>query len=402
MNFTNSKLQFVFAIPIIMVLVNLTTGFFPSTSINPGNIRAVVFLIFIVSSYEYYFKNNNENKLLLVFLIYLFTLCFLSSNITYALYVYIKLLITTLMFPIGYYYINNPEKYIKINKSIYTAFWFVIIGTLVSMYYGIGETSQGDEETTFGVFGLNISKDIAVLSLILVHAFITKQLKVNSKYIFLAILFVGIFLVFISVKRGSILALIFGLTTYLIFIPKSQKIFRYILIPISIGVVASPLYLSKIEDRFSYREDLLTVEHYQEEDIKEWRVIETDIAINAFKEKNIAYKLFGFELFNGMSYFKMPYMFHNDFAVLLAGSGIVGVVLYVLFYLSLLKKIMSIRSKNRNIMFQKALIYALLVMVLFISISGHIKGIGVRAVIMLYLGATLSQLNYNKNNESRV
>ena len=95
----------------------------------------------------------------------------------------------------------------------------------------------------------------------------------------------------------------------------------------------------------------------------------------------------------------MRYMFHNDFATLLAGTGVVGIFLYLLFYFSIFQNIKP-KFKRSIFKYHKAIIYTLFVFVIFFSISGHLKNIGVRVFIMLYLGATLAQIDYYKKNRA--
>jgi len=399
--YTKWEVYFVLLIPIIHVVAELTARLFEHTSLNPGNIRAIIFLIFILFYAKKYLLNTIENIYLIVFLIYLFILSFLSSDITYTFYIYIKLFISTLMFSIGYYYVSVPSIYAKFNKSLYIALGIVVIGTFISMYFNVGKTAYGDEETTFGASGPNISKIITVLVLILIHAYFSKTIIIKNNILFFSIIVIGSFLVLLTVKRTAVASLIIGFFAYLFLIPKTLKLFKYLSVLVVISTLLSPFYLPKIEERFAYREDEMSVEHFQEEDIKEWRVIETEIAINAFNEKNLAYKLFGFELFNGQSYFKMKYMFHNDFANLLAGSGIIGILIYALFYLSIIFKLFLYSNIKFSItQYYKGIIYTMFIIVVFFSISGQIPNIGVRLLIMMYLGATMAQLKYYKQNES--
>lgn len=398
MNWFKSQTNLVVIIPIILAVASITTRFFPSSSINPGNIRAILLLFFVLAFSKNFLLNTRENIFLLVFLVYLFPLCFLSSNIGYSFYVYIKLFITSMLFPMGYYYISTPELYKKLNTVLYQSLWIIIAGTLLMMYLGIGSAAYGDEGTTFGVVGGNISKDIIVLIFITFNAYLVKAINVKRNILLYALILISIFIVFLTVKRTSMGALIIGLLAYLYFIPKNLKIFRIITVSALVILLLSPLYLPKIEERFSYREKEMSVEHFQEDDIREWRVIETDIAINAFFEKNTAYKLFGFELFNGMSFFEMPFMFHNDFAVLLAGSGLLGLFLYAIFYVSIFIRMLNMKKTPNIAQYHKAMVYVLLVVVVVFTVSGHIKEIGVRSYIMLYLGVSLAQIKYYKNH----
>ena len=112
----NLELKFVIFLPIFNAVANVTTNYYKSSAVNPGSIRAIVIIIFLI----YFFMRKQLSVTIIhwrifILIFYFIFLVFLGSNIPYSGAHVIKVSISLLMYVVGFYYINDHKNFYKLN-----------------------------------------------------------------------------------------------------------------------------------------------------------------------------------------------------------------------------------------------------------------------------------------------
>ena len=97
--------------------------------------------------------------------------------------------------------------------------------------------------------------------------------------------------------------------------------------------ITSPLYINYLEESYATRsKQLYGISDDAETMEIEGRYWETEAVINAIKNDDLMHTLFGSEIFNEFDYFKTKRMLHIDYNVILNGTGIIGLFVFLLIY----------------------------------------------------------------------
>ena len=158
--------SFVLLIPIINAIATSTVNYFPAGTLNPGTVRALVIglfsLYFIVNSYP----KDIMSRFILLFLVYLFVLVLLSSNLSKSFYEYIKVVLSMLMYPVGFYFINNKEKLFQLNRVYLFVLILFILDILFANIFQYGTSDYLEDSVYFGSARVNITKAMIILIIV--------------------------------------------------------------------------------------------------------------------------------------------------------------------------------------------------------------------------------------------
>jgi hypothetical protein len=290
-----------------------------------------------------------------------------------------------MMYPVGYYFCLNESILQKINTSYLLLALIVCINIVLANIFGFGSSDYLEESFYFGATDVNITKQ---LSIVLLSSPVILMVNNSRRERLFAIIILITSLVFsiLGLKRGVILALLSGFMIYSILGTYKGMILRNLMIIFFILFVTFPLYqpvlLPRYESRRAEMEQL-------EEDA---RRIETMEVLQAFKQGNISHKLIGSQLFNSQAFFNTERPLHIDYNVILNGSGIIGLIIYVLMYVFLiLDNRKGFRFNKKDFFYRNlnAVFWALIAASLIISISGSIHAFTFRSMLFFYLGALI-------------
>lgn len=386
--------NFVLFIPVFFAIALNLTGYFPSRGLNPGTIRGFFMILFLIVFLFKYYPASYINRYIIIFTIYIGMLSLLSSNIVISLYGFMKFFIATLMFPLGYYFINNHEKLIKLSKFYFIALFVFMINVLISNVFKLGTSDYLEDSFYFGVGRVNITKS----TIVLIYASIILIFSSNFKYKRAIIIFLVISMIvtLIGIKRSVLLTaisgiLIFGFTSRskVLFI-KSIVVF---LILFGVFFAVFPKAINLFYERYSAREERLEL---TEESIEqEGRYAETERVINAWIMGSFKHKIIGSEIFNDSFFFDTGRMLHTDYMVLLAGSGLIGLFFWFFIFLVMVlekERYWKYLKTDSRLYYYHPVFYSIIFAQLLMSISGTIQGIDLRSFIMLYLGALVGSL----------
>ena len=390
---------FVLSIPVINIIATITTNYFPPVSINPGSLRAALILMFVALMFiKEDISYSLPNKFNFIFIIYIFLLVFFSADFTYSLIIFLKVIIASLMFTVGFHYIKSLEMLYRLHISLFIVLGIILLTVFISNIFSLGLSDYLADTFYFGEAGVNLTKNIAVIALISVVFFDLKQ-KYPYKYLIISMIILSIIVLIVGLKRSALLGLASGLGTYLILTPSKKKTFIYYFIIVSLLYLLFPYYSSVLHDRFEARQEktVMTFDRIEEEG----RVNEIKFELEKFSQAGAIQKLFGKDIFLQRRFFGRDRMLHIDFINLLSGSGIIGLSLFLMFYLSIylyFRKYYKYLKFNRLFRQFNALILSLFVLQFFMSIAGTIEGIELRGTILLYLGSLLGVIKNEAKN----
>lgn len=305
-----------------------------------------------------------------------------------------KFFIATIMFPLGYYFINSHNKLIELSKFYAIALGFFMVNIIFSNIFQLGTSDYLEDSFYFGAGRVNITKSTIVL--IFASIVFTYNSETNRKKFLIIFLVISSFITIIGIKRSVLLSaiagfIIFGITS------KSKVLFVKFVIVLSVVlgsfVILFPKTLDIFIDRIEAREDKLEIT--DESLDKEARYSETNRVLTAWVNGSVKHKIFGSEIFNDAYFFNTRRMLHTDYMVLIAGSGALGIILWFFMFILIIKektKYWRYLKKYPKYFYYHPVFYSIIVAQLLMSISGTIQGIDLRSFIMLYLGALIGAL----------
>jgi hypothetical protein len=322
----NSFLWAVALSPCVNIGLDLLMNFSPSLKISAIILRLVFNLLLI-----FYFLNiygipkNNLNSYLLVYILYLLGISMLASNLMESVFDgFMKIAISLLMLPIGFKVAQFDNN--RMIKGIYWTIIVLLLNYIFSQFFKLGDSVYSDD--TFYKGGATASAPV-ILSmsiLIIFYAFNVNQLPYSKIFTVIASS-IAIFIIILSVKRGAILGLAAGFAVYFIFTSKKlNSSFRLLLI--GLGLI---MILSEYSDVVQKRVDARSTEKNEIQNENRYR--EVFFMFEEMANLSLPQKLFGYEPFNSSKimakYFGRPRQLHVDYTILLLGTGIFGLLIYL-------------------------------------------------------------------------
>jgi hypothetical protein len=384
--------------PIINTVADTTINFFDRQDgfFHLGLLRGVyIILIIFIFHVKYGIVQERNSLIILGFLIYLFFLLPTSSRFFYSLNSgYIKWFGSLLFFPIGLYFFRDKNDLNRLSRVLIFSAIPIIVNFLFAQYFEIGSHAYIEDSIYYGGANIGVTNSLTfvVLSTPLYFSLNTK-LKTRKKLFVTVIILLSLLSIVFILKRSAILGLALGFTIYLFFSPQKGRVINFLALISLIAFLTLPFYVEELERRIDAR----TGERNKIEN--EARYKEIFYVLEEFKEGNIKHKLFGTEPFNsrqffGPKHFRKDRMIHGDLSSFLYGTGLIGLIWYVLIFLSLgssnfLFYKLFFRNRTERVMI--AVAFALLTSGFIITITGT-GTIGERAIMYLTLGAIFGYL----------
>jgi len=388
-------------VPVFSILMDLGMNFIPELKLVIGLVR-ITFLVglvlFFLNSYPLY--RTVLNQLILFFAIYLLAISLLSSNLKVSFVDgAIKTSIPFFMIPIGIL-ASKMHKNLLIKPMIWVII-ILLINYLFSQFYKLGVSIY--EKDSFYKGGATASAPIiiALILIIIFHTFNKKKLPYN-RIIITIIVSLALFVIIFSLKRGAILALISAALTYLFFTGKrTRTILRFVLVGLIMAFILNnniESFYKRIESRTTERNELQNEGRYKE----------IFYIFQEFENSNPAKIIFGTEPFNSdeimAKYFGRKRRLHVDYNILLHGTGIFGLSIYLMIFFNLLKtaiklKLKSIKTTSEYSSKENfALVVSILILSLIMGFSGGLQFISYRVILFLAIGYYLGLSIYYKPN----
>mgnify|MGYP005834872627 CR=1 FL=1 len=403
------KKDIIIYLPLVNIFLDLSLNFFQgsgktSTGLSiPAAIRLSIYLI-IVGAFVKHFGRAKFPKFFWVFSIYIFILCFFSSDIFISLKNYTQLILSLLMFPIGYLYFSDDYKLKKFLQIAKFALLIYITSLVLGNFFGIGTINFGYSgiEESVGFFSSgSIYAGSVLVALLPIFLLFDKKKSTRMITIIMGIFF--ILGVLFTARRTSIMIPFIGLFVFLFFSKMKAKIILMFIIGTISFLLISPFILDRLTERLAVRAEAgrFDVNSYEQE-ARYFDLVNAWNQATNFDEPLDA--LFGTNIFaeGGWRYgVKIGRIIHNDYAVFLQGGGIIGLILYLVMILSILFinkfQLYKIRKFKYNIYYTS--IICLIAILLAVSLNGGYNIISYRALLFLLLGAFVRLLSSQKTKE---
>lgn len=386
--------RMVLLIPVINVVANITTNYFPPATLNPGLIR-VFYIIFLLLLYFRKYRPAQKNLfgMVLVFLIYNFYLVLLNKNHLLPLISYAKFSLPILLFFVGYSVVTNKFRLEMLLKANIIALSFFVLNYIVANILGLGDSFYLRDSFYVGGAGAGSVNELAIYTIICVcFLFLNKKNKWNKFAILL--IAISFILILLSMRRGAFLTLGVSLIIYFYIHRLNSKTIKYFFLGFTVLIIAFPFYGNTLIERYKFRSESrggsLT-------NIKiEARFLEFQIVPTSLTRENKW--LTGINNMNSSKYFWGREL-HVGYMAILHGSGLIGLTIFLSIFLVLINKGILIYSKiafinNKNIKDELYLLCALYFSLIFglltCLISSRFHSFGVTVPSFLVMGGVLS------------
>ena len=410
---TKDKLfiRWVIMLPVFNILMDIGMNFLPSLKVPIGLLR-ITFLIGLILFFLTNYKLNKTwlNQLIVFFTLYLIGLSALSSNTSISFIDgALKTAIPFFMIPIGIL-VSRMRKNLLVKPMIWVII-ILLINYIVSQFFKLGVSIY--EKDSFYTGGATASAPIIIALglLILFHAFNLRKLpygKLFTTFIVSSALFIIVF----SLKRGAILALICATIVYLLYTGQRVKtIGRFILVGLLMVFILNTnieTFYKRFESRTTERNEIQNEGRYKE----------IFYIFQEFESSSPLKVFFGTEPFNSdvvmVKYFGRKRRLHVDYNILLHGTGVFGLLLYLSLYYNLFKinineknKFRRLKGKKQTFSFTEnfALVMSILILSLVMGLSGGLQFMSYRIMMFLATGYYLGNLihsNHSGNNQQSI
>jgi len=389
----------VLALPVIIAIASTTQNYF--TGIGPGDIRMLIILLFMMLFFYKYYRDTAINHIIMIDIFFLFLVAIFATDLSYTFTVLAKYIVSTLAFSVGYYYIKNINDYQGLLKSYLWALLIMDISIVVANIFQIGSSDYLEASAIYyGPARVDITMQMSVILLALSPYFLFVKTTAKQKLFITILLLASFIFILLGIKRTAIASLVIGYFIYLYIFPtKIKQIGKYIGVLVVL-LLASPLYIDILYQRYLARLEAGRFDIGQAS-TEEGRFIEVVNVIDQFIYGDIWHKLFGSELFNYMEFAKTDRMLHTDYATMFSGSGLIGLILFLLIYVFMFKKIIfykKVFKKNKLMISIVAVSLSLLVAEIILGVGSTVHGIGIRFYIFLFIGASLGILTHHHNH----
>lgn len=375
----------------IVILINVFVDSFGTLLLSVSTtaiIRAVSLSVIIIYFFLNVVKLNGIGKLVLVILFYFLILMFFSTSIEKSFWRFSKFAISFLFLPISFSVVKNYSQLKVLNNAIIIAAIFIVINVVFSTVFGI-KTAGYHDDSEFSTGNMFSSGLFTGVYFVILSPLILKNHSIFSRKTVFFLILAIVIINFLVMKRSTIIVLMAGVFVYSLL--NKQVLNKYVLI-LGFGVtIAFFVFGEMFISRFESREKKLQIDSFQNESrYTESLVILEDIL--SFNDP--IYSFSGRELFNTVGHYGGGRYgareIHNDYMVLLNGSGLVGLFLYLFLFVKLYFIFLRIYQKDRKQLKELYVFFVLLMMTsLLISFNGGMAAIGYRSIGFIYLGSLL-------------
>jgi O-antigen ligase len=271
-----------------------------------------------------------------------------------------------------------------------------LLDFIIANAFGLGETGYkgSSEDTFFGGGGVNLAKNISVILLMspIIYQELMAEKNLNRRWlwIFYIALFFGIIFLGLALKRGAILGFALGGLTFLVLSPNKLRNFKNVLVVFFVLLALSPFYWNRVVENLEIRSDAIHLE--SEENLeKQGRYLEYQFVMDQWENADVFQQIFGANLFNEREHYSINRMFHTDYMSLLSGAGVIGLLVFIFTYFSILRELYVKVIQHPSVVNKRnwAIGAAIIVAVFVNGFSGTITSIEPRGMVMLYLGSLI-------------
>ncbi len=265
--------------------------------------------------------------------------------------------------------------------------------TVIANLFNVGWNQYVDEEEEAFSLGLGSTQLYLPSLAIVTLPFLSSQNNSKAKILFLLLGFISFILLGISLRRTTLLIIVAGILMYYVFQRNYLQIMKIFLLMLMLLAITFPIYKTPLLQRIEYRQQVFSQEYTFTNELR-WKEIgivweEIDRSPSMIKI------LFGTEFLNSPGNYGGGLFghrgLHGDFIRLLHGSGIIGLLIYLMFYGLLWRKFKS-KLKGYNGLYKKeisSLFITFFILSIMISLVGRFEDISFRSYLFLIMGIIL-------------
>lgn len=377
------------SIPVINVIATIAVGHSTASGFfNPGTIRAALLFVLFFMIFRRGLPSNCLVLPTYIMLFVVFFSCLVSIDFFSSFYIYLRFVIASLLFVVGFYAFKTKIHLARLNRVMMIVLGMQVIYVLISNIFQFGSSDYLEESFYFGETGVNITKEM-VVGVFIAPLFFSLEKNRFVRIVSSLVLIAALIIIFIGLKRAALLSVAAGVLVYVFLSPRKMRAIKSILLGVVLLALLSPYFVNLIYERYEARSKKVSMS-LEELDEEEGRVVEMSIVWWEFTQKNVVEKLIGTGPFlTKKDYFGLNRIVHIDYLSLLDGSGIIGLLVYLWVYFSMYIFMKQYTSYRKNVWLGelKTIGIALIVIQLIMGIAGTIIGIGLRGLILFYLGA---------------
>lgn len=302
----------------------------------------------------------------------------------------------------------------------------VLFGTIYSLHYFFQITLEfntlfvADAEDTRYTIGTGTPSPILAIVFVILGKHYLKDFKISNLYWFLFVVINCVTVYFFASRVYYFTLLLFLVPLlYYNFIQKYRQLGNYLFMVIFVGIIGSIVVLlngnSFLAEKMRNSITEMFIQSFDDYDsvIYNWRAYELFEAIKAFTNADIFHKVIGFG-FGKTIYLEyellMPLLtiseipiFHNGFAYLLVKTGLLGIILVLLFSCVLLCKGYIYAKENKDLKFAFFLLLSSLLSFNFsmLVVNGFFSGESCYLVVLAgYIYSMLKNEYKKEQNET--
>lgn len=393
------KLQwkFIFILPLFNLIADMSFTFFEGYS-APTFMRAGINLLFLFFTFGFAKMGNIRRSMYLFFFLIIVQLL-LSHEFRYSSKTVTQVIISMAMLFAGYSVFLNHTGFDLLIANLKYIIYAAIIAALFGYLFNIGRWLEYTVEKSSGLTPENVgllgSGGMYVPGVVIgLLPMILKLHKRKGEKIFIigAAILLYIFIL-LNVRRTAILIPILGLLVFFYYTtPRFRlRIVTYLGIGFLILILSYPLYSGILNKRLEIRKERgrFEADFYKTEN----RYTDFEQMMQAIRSFDQPVKVImgiGNNVFVDVNAYGDPSrrMIHPDIPKIFYSLGLLGLLLYFLIYLSILREIIKIPSigELKDI---KAGCFGLFIISVVVSVNGSITIFSFRTFIFLLLGAFL-------------
>ncbi len=302
------------------------------------------------------------------------------------------------------YFSRNNFNLIKFKEMAFSLLIITLVNIIISNIFKLGWAGYS-EEVGFYTGGI-VSNMWYIPSLTITISMALILIK-KQKLLFIVLTFLVVGIIIIAFRRSAYVILgISGIGIILFYRIGVQSI-RFIII-IGIAVIfVLPEFNSLFDKQFDARTKTFDKGLNEESRLKE----SINLWEERFEQKSLKLLFFGEKPFNSVENYGNGEFgdrpLHVDINIIFFSSGLVGIILYALFYLKVFSKFLFFKKRvrrrisNRNLVHLNYLFVSSFFSIIAMSFSGGLNAITFRIFGFFLLGMTLGQYNnyYHKIHE---
>ena len=403
MSISNNKINRLdFFLISIIIPLNLIFDFMTVFYEKSGGFFAVIRGGILISLLLYLsaniFKNNKVSFNILLFVSYVIILLPFSSDYLYSINISTKVIISILMFLIGYNYFNNSTDIEKYYKYFMINYLIFVLNILFVNIFNLGGYTYTDK-IDFQAGGYTDNWNILTYLLLIAPVVLLSQRKLFYKIVLFVLFIIITIVLLIAMKRIAITGFVVGYLLIFYFYGEYSKAIKYVFIILISLFLLSPLYLSTLSVVLDARKERLNPESFEEE-TRYKETIGVWEEILSFRRPLIS--LFGGEPFNSFANrektsfgFNSRRQYHVDYNLIASTCGIVGLLLYLNMYYRIFSRYYLIKkaiSDKRSKMIG-AVFLSLIITSLMTSLAGQMYAVTFRVILFLNAGILLGYIN---------